>query len=133
MQKLIISTEAELKAAVKNGELKYEGSIDFKLDVFDFSLSIRASGDISASRIYFKCIYAFQFKKLTCNAVVPLAGFNAREQWGARFCIDTTTGCWDEFIERLSSVAEKLLKKKHWLPVEIIMLKSVLGHYREKK
>ena len=71
-------------------------------------------------------------KKLICKAVVPESVCSwDREHWAGRFGIDTSTGCWDEFVERLAVVAPKLLKKKHWLPIERIMLKSVLGKYAD--
>ena len=94
--------------------------------------NISATGDISAKIIYFVSIYAPKFKSLICDAFVPRAGNNDRQQWAERFGINTSAGCWEEFIQRLAEVAPRLLENEsRWLPVERIMLKSVLGHYRE--
>jgi len=143
MNKLIISTEAELLAAKdKDGNIIFDGSIELAVSVlFSHGVGyISASGYISARDIsasgYIKtsCLLGIKFTvKLSCKAVVPntCASWD-REFWAARFGIDTSTGCWDEFVERLAVVAPKLLKNKHWLPIEKLMLESSLGMYREQ-
>jgi len=79
-------------------------------------------------------VFGIKVKKLICKAVVPASVSSwDREFWADRFGIDTSNGCWDEFVERLAVVAPKLLKKKHWLPIERLMLESSLGKYADKE
>jgi len=94
---------------------------------------IRSGGDIrSDGYIYTRCLYGIKYAtKLVCEAVVPLSGPDDRKLWGDRFGIDTNTGCWDEFVERLAVAAPKLLHKKCWLPIEKLMIESSTGKYKE--
>ena len=105
--------------AVIRGNADIGGYADIGGDFFKITSYLKVS-----------CILGIKFKKLSCKAVVP-ASCSAwdREFWADRFGIDTSIGCWDEFVTRLAVVAPKLLKKKHWLPIEKLMLESSLGKY----
>jgi len=137
MKTIVIKTESQLEAALdKNRTLVVDGNLRVSVDIFYSSniQSIIVSGD-AEFRGYAKvsCILGFRFgKKFRIeNGVVP-AQCSAwdREFWGERFGIDTSTGCWDEFAARLSAVAPKLLRKKHWLPIEKLMIESCAGKYK---
>ena len=158
---LHIRTEAELLAA-KNSEggLVIEGDFICEIDIkFSYAIKflvcrnaviggyadiggnadIRGCADIGGEylkvRNYLKlsCLLGVRVNKLQCKAVVPAAcSAWDREFWGLRFGIDTSNGCWDEFVKRLSVVAPRLLKKKHWLTVEKLMLESSIGKYHKE-
>ncbi len=92
---------------------------------------IRASV-ISARVIKTSSIYAVAFaESLKCIGIYPLSGPNDRRQWADRFGIDTSSGCYEEWHERLAEVAKRLLRKKCWLPIERQMLLSVTGYYKD--
>jgi len=138
MKTLIITSEAELQAAKnKDSDIIFDGHIEFKLNILlSFGVrNISSGGDISSGRCYIEvqCMLGIKFTgELICKAVVPMvcAGWD-REFWAERFGIDTTDGCWDDFVKRLAIVAPKLLKKKHWLPIERLMIESSTGKYSE--
>ena len=99
--------------------------------------NISASGsisarDIRASVIKTSSIYAIKFiSSMKCDGIYPLSGPSDRAQWAARFGIDTSGGCYEEWHDRLAKVAKRLLKKKCWLPIERQMLMSVTDYYKD--
>ena len=86
--------------------------------------------DTSGGSIYIASIYGIICGGLICGLVAPSSGAADRSLWAARFGIDTTTGCYTEWAERLKAVADDLLlDEKRWLPIELLYIKSARGDF----
>lgn len=150
-----IETAQQLESALdSNRDLIVDGDLEITLSVL-FSANVRhisargsisardisasdirardiSARDISARVIKTSSIYAVAFaESLKCIGIYPLSGPNDRRQWADRFGIDTSSGCYEEWHERLAAVAPKLLRRRCWLPIERQMLLSVTGYYKD--